>query len=71
MAKLITGDGGGKVLVLDNFRYHRHRTNQENIRWRCWRLNCRAVLRTNIFDVDNEDPHIIVHDVGEHVHAPD
>ncbi|CAL8300665.1 unnamed protein product [Boreogadus saida] len=34
MAKLMTGDRGGKVLVLDEFRYHRHRTNQQNIRWR-------------------------------------
>ncbi|CAL8270939.1 unnamed protein product [Merluccius merluccius] len=67
MAKLMTGDRGGKVLVLDNFRYHRHRNNQENIRWRCWSKNCRAVLRTNIFDVEEEDPNIIVHEVGEHL----
>ena len=52
MAKLMTRDRGGKVLVLEEFRYHRHRTNQQNIRWGCWRENCRAVLRTNIFDVD-------------------
>lgn len=71
MARLVRGDRGGQVLVLENFRYHRHRTNLDNIRWRCWRFNCRAVLRTNIFNVEDEDPYIIVQDVGEHVHPPD
>ena len=67
----MTEDRGGKILVLEDFRYHRHRTNQENIRWRCWRGNCRAVLRTSIFDVEEENPTIIVHEVGEHIHPPD
>ena len=44
-------DGRGYVMVHNEFRYHRNRTNKATIQWRCWREDCRATLLTNFFDV--------------------
>jgi hypothetical protein len=37
MAKIIAGERGGLIFVIDGYRYQRHRVNEETINWRCWR----------------------------------
>ena len=53
---LIPGNRGGKVLVVQNFRFHRHETRGEKIHWRCWRQNCRAKVYTNLLNEEDDDP---------------
>lgn len=64
MATLQRGlDGRGFVLVYNGFRYHRNRINKASIKWRCWRMDCRATALTNLFDITSANPNIIVYEV--------
>lgn len=59
MAYVTRGIGGkGLVVINGGYRYHRHATRTEKIAWRCFRPDCRALLKTNIFDL--EDPDAVV-----------
>ncbi|KAL8597782.1 hypothetical protein ACOMHN_004897 [Nucella lapillus] len=58
MAAIMCGNRGGNVLVYRHFRYHKHRSSGNFINWRCWRRNCRAKLRTNQFDEEEDHPNI-------------
>ena len=62
---------GGKVLVLNQFRYLRKSVPQRNrIYWRCGTRGCSVSLHTNFFDVGGEAPHIeIIREPGAHDHA--
>ena len=45
--RIVSGDRGGRILVVDGHRYHKHRENNNSISWRCWRKECRARVKTN------------------------
>jgi hypothetical protein len=47
---------GEKVLIHNGFKYQKNRQRTESIYWRCWRKECKAKLRTNIFDLNNMNP---------------
>ncbi|KAL8571540.1 hypothetical protein ACOMHN_055659 [Nucella lapillus] len=51
MASVMRGEHGGTVLVHQSFRYHKHRATANGIYWRCWRKDCCARARTNLFDL--------------------
>ena len=53
---LIPGNRGGKVVVVQNFRFYQH----EKIHWHCWRQNCRAKVYTNVLNKEDEGPVIRV-----------
>ena len=71
--KLVAGDRGGRVLVIDGYRYRRHRSVNAAIHWRCWRKECNARARTNVFNVDElEDVNEIrIFFQEEHAHETD
>ncbi|KAL8598692.1 hypothetical protein ACOMHN_033256 [Nucella lapillus] len=71
MAAIMRGNRGGNVLVYRHFRYHKHRSSGNFINWRCWRRNCRAKLRTNQFDEEEDHPNIRIVNYEEHVHPAD
>ena len=47
--------GRGKVLISDGFRYQRNKSFVSTISWRCHRQDCRAILQTRMFDVDDQN----------------
>lgn len=49
---------GGRILLHDGFRYARKSKSATQIRWICTVYGCRAYAYTNLFDVDDNDPHI-------------
>ena len=53
--KIVKGNRGGRMLVADGYRYQKHRETNDRINWRCWWAECRARLRTNVFDMDDND----------------
>lgn len=72
MAKVIKGNRGGKVLVVDGYRYQNRGIVGGNMGWRCWRRKeCNASLKTSIFEVREGpvDPDIRV--IRHHSHEPD
>lgn len=73
MAKIISGERGGLILVVDGYRYQRHRYNQGMINWRCWRRGtCQARLRTNNFNLEvpgDVEPQYLFQE--QHDHGPD
>ncbi|KAL8606197.1 hypothetical protein ACOMHN_053469 [Nucella lapillus] len=71
MAAIMRGNRGGNVLVYRHFQYHKHRSSGNFINWRCWRRNCRAKLRTNQFDEEEDHPNIRIVSYEEHVHPAD
>ena len=62
---------GGRVLVFNDFRYHKNRTTKRYIHWRCWRQSCNSMLTTNFFDVTAENVDIRVYKHDSHNHAVD
>ncbi|KAL8572221.1 hypothetical protein ACOMHN_049397 [Nucella lapillus] len=69
--RLVKGSRRGKILVIDGFRYQRHKSSGALLHWRCWRETCRAKVKTNIFDVDNPHPRIRVVKRNDHNHPDD
>jgi len=72
MAKVIKGNRGGKVLVVDGYRYQNRGIVGGNMGWQCWRRKeCNASLKTSIFEVREGpvDPKIRV--IRHHSHEPD
>jgi hypothetical protein len=70
-AKIVEGNRGGKVLLYTGHKYHKNRTRAQSIYWRCWRTECRATLRTNAFDADDENANITVFNASQHTHEND
>ncbi|VDI25242.1 Hypothetical predicted protein [Mytilus galloprovincialis] len=70
-AKVITGNRGGKVLIFDGYKYQKNRQRNESIYWRCWRIECRANLKTNIFDINDPQAIIRIFEHNEHTHESD
>lgn len=62
--------GRGKILIHENYRYHRNKTRLDRIYWRCGLTHCRASLTTNNFDNGQNIP-INVLRVAEHDHIPE
>lgn len=61
MAYVTRGVGGrGIVLINDGFRYQRNKSFVSMISWRCRRQDCRAILHTRTFDVDDQNAAIRV-----------
>ena len=61
---------GGKVLVLDSYRYNRNNRNELKIYWRCGL--CASTVHTNVFDVNNADAEIrVLAGPSPHAHDPD
>eukprot|EP00745_Piridium_sociabile_P008631 TRINITY_DN1585_c0_g1_i2.p1 TRINITY_DN1585_c0_g1~~TRINITY_DN1585_c0_g1_i2.p1 ORF type:complete len:414 (+),score=39.53 TRINITY_DN1585_c0_g1_i2:1105-2346(+) len=71
MASVMRGERGGTVLVHQSFRYHKHRATANEIYWRCWRKDCRARARTNLFDLADNDPQVRVLFTDPHSHPAD
>ena len=69
--RVVKGSRRGKVLVIDGFRYQKHKISGALLHWRCWRETCRARVKTNIFDVDNPQPLIRVVERNDHNHPND
>ncbi|KAJ8025697.1 hypothetical protein HOLleu_33323 [Holothuria leucospilota] len=44
---------GGKILVYDGYRYHKNKTANNKIYWRCAHLECRAPIHTDHIDFNN------------------
>jgi hypothetical protein len=63
---IIFGNRGGKVLIHIGFKYQKNRQRTESMYWRCWRKECRANLSTNIFDLNDMNPHIQIVEENEH-----
>ena len=59
-ARIISGSRGGKVPIYRGFKYEKNRERGEIIHWRCWNEECRAPLKTNTFDLEDENARIIV-----------
>ena len=70
--RIVSGDRGGRILVVDGHRYHKHRENNNSISWRCWRKECRARVKTNNFPLYDANANIrVVLAPEEHGHSPD
>ncbi|VDI81896.1 Hypothetical predicted protein [Mytilus galloprovincialis] len=68
-AKVITGNRGGKVLIFDGKKYKKkNRRRNESI---YWRIECRANLKTNIFDINDPQAIIRILEQNEHTHESD
>ena len=73
-ARLIEGRRKrGKVLVLDECKYHKKKNTAHAFNWRCWRYPaCTASVSTNQFNLQVAQPNISVRaQVGVHTHLPD
>ena len=67
----IANSRGGKVLVVDSYRYEYNKITDTKIYWRCGK--CKAVyLHTNNFDLQEDDPRIELKSrPRDHNHHPD
>ena len=69
---LQNGLRGGRILVVEGYRFQRNKTRGNKIFWRCSRRECRVFIQTNLFDVAAEAPVIHLRNaVPAHNHAPD
>ena len=68
-ARINSGSRGGKVLIYRGFKYQKNRERGEIKHWRCWNEECRAPLKTNTFDLEDENARIIVQNEPQHTHA--
>ena len=57
-------------MIHNGYRYQKNKARQNCIYSRCWRKACRAPLKSNNFEIDNNVA-IDILDVGNHEHAPD
>ncbi|CAG2218504.1 unnamed protein product [Mytilus edulis] len=71
MAYVTRGRRGGHILIYNGFKYQKNKTRLDKVHWRCWRPACRAPLRTNLINFDEEEPNIDVLHVGQHDHPED
>ena len=72
--RIIAGNRGLRTenLVHNDFRYHLNQRRLTFLYWRCWRKNCRSALKTNVFDLDDENAVItIINDNNNHNHPVD
>ena len=70
--RIVLGDRGGRILVVDGHRYHKHRQNNNSISWHCWRKECRARVKTNNFPLHDVNANIRVVLAPDHQgHSPD
>jgi hypothetical protein len=53
-ARLLSGSLGGKVLIHQGFKYQKNIIRRHIIYWRCWKKECRAPLKTNLFDLEDQ-----------------
>ena len=68
---MMKGNRGGRILVLDRYRYHKNQMSRNRIIWRCGEKNCRAYLKTSILHLDIDDEqnfHVFSKD--QHNHPP-
>jgi hypothetical protein len=54
-ARIISGSCGEKVLIYRGFKYQKNKERGEIIHWRCWNEECWAPLKTNTFDLEDEN----------------
>ena len=69
--KVIAGNCGGKVLIHNGYKYQKNRTRPRAIYWRCWRKECRTNLQTNLIDLEDQNPNIVILQEGQHIHEKD
>ena len=62
---------GSKVLLRNGFKYQKNKEKANCIFWRCWRKDCGTFVKTNTFDINDENAVILVHQEGEHEHDED
>jgi hypothetical protein len=68
MAYISRGVGGrGFVLNNDGYRYQRNWSSNASISWRCFRQNCRAYVKTNVFEVESSNAAIRILQVKKEV----
>ena len=73
MAQILASKGG-KILADNGYRYQRNKVRANTMYWRCTKLNCRAKLTTNSFDVNDPNANIVVinnNPAAAHNHIPD
>ena len=59
MAYVVRGVGGrGFVLVNKGSRYQRNWSSKAVVSWRCFREDCGAFLKTDMFDLEDPNDHI-------------
>ena len=68
-ARLISGSLGGKVLIHQGFKYKKNIIRRHIVYWRCWKKECRAPLKTNLFDLEDQIANSNVLSESEHTHA--
>ena len=68
--RIVEGDRGCVALIHNGYRYQKNKARKTCIYWSCWRKACRAPLKSNNFEIDNNVA-IDSLDVGNHEHAPD
>jgi hypothetical protein len=68
-ARLLSGSLGGKVLIHQGFKYQKNIIRRHIIYWRCWKKECRAPLKTNLFDLEDQIANSNVLSEPEHTHA--
>ena len=72
MARIMPGARGiGTVLIHEGCKYHCSKTSATSTTWQVWRMPCRAILCTNVFDKDASDPDIAVVSSEDHSHETD
>ena len=52
---IVNGNRGGRILVLNDFRYQKNKLSANRIIWRCGLKTCRAYLKTSRFPLDIDD----------------
>ena len=52
---IINGNRGGRILILDEFRYQKNKQSDNRIIWRCGVKNCGANLKTSRIPLDIDD----------------
>lgn len=68
----VANSRGGKILILDQFRYVRNKAHNDKIYWRCATMGCKVYLHTNNFNVQAQDPAIaVLRPPGLHDHLPE
>ncbi|KAJ0062359.1 hypothetical protein NL108_010958 [Boleophthalmus pectinirostris] len=67
------GNRGGKILVHEGHRYQKNKVKPDKIYWRCWRKVCNAYVKTNAFDLEEQNPEIRIlgQPVPNHNHPDD
>lgn len=72
MNVFICSAGRGKVLMCDNFQFHRQKTTATKFYWKCSHHGCPSTLHTNVGNMNDNDFVIeVLKDPNDHNHVPE